>query len=276
NQNVTRPTHRFNHTLDLIISHGADITNIDILPQSDDITDHYLILYTLPVEQISRVSPCYRHARTILPDLSQSLTKPITDNNLDGMTNNIDLILTSTLDTVAPIRLKKFREQTPAPWYNSHTHALKRTACNVERKWRKTKLEVFRIVYKDSMLSYREALKAARAEHLSKLIENNKNNPRFLFSTVATLTTNQVSEKCVPLQFSSEDFMNFFTEKIDSIRKTIVAVQPLTASPDTISPKTPQLHCFTCIGQEELYDVITKADSTCQLDPIPNNLLKEV
>ncbi|MBH0219751.1 hypothetical protein GH793_16355, partial [Listeria monocytogenes] len=84
-------------------------------------------------------------------------------------------------------------------------------------------MDVFRIAYKYSMLSYRQALKAARAEHLSKLIENNKNNPRFLFSTVAKLTTNQGSENCVPSQFSSEDFMIFFTEKIDNIRKTIVA-----------------------------------------------------
>ncbi|KAI5607668.1 hypothetical protein C0J50_6988, partial [Silurus asotus] len=287
-QNITGPTHRFNHTLDLVISHGADVTDIDILPQSDDITDHYLILFTLPVEQISRVAPRYRLGRTIvqntkdrfinnLPDLSQFLTKPITANNLDEITNNIDLILTSTLDTVAPIRLKKVREQAPAPWYNSHTHALKRAARILERKWRKTKLEVFRIAYKDSMLSYRRALKAARAEHLSKLIENNKNNPRFLFSTVAKLTTNQGSENCVPSQFSSEDFMIFFTEKIENIRKTIVAVQPLTASPETVLPSTPQLHCFTCIGQEELYNVIAKAKSTtCQLDPIPTKLLKEV
>ncbi|KAI5086151.1 hypothetical protein C0J45_23467, partial [Silurus meridionalis] len=123
--------------------------------------------------------------------------------------------------------------------------------------------------YKYSMLSYRQVLKAARAKHLSKLIENNPNNPRFLFSTVAKLSTNQVSEKFVPSQFSSEDFMNFFTKKIDSIRKTIVAVQPLTASPDTLSPTMLQLHCFTCTGQVELYDVITKAKSTtCQLDPI--------
>ncbi len=36
------PTHRFNHTLDLIISHGIDLTNIDILPQSGDVTDHFI------------------------------------------------------------------------------------------------------------------------------------------------------------------------------------------------------------------------------------------
>ncbi len=41
-QNVTGLTHRFNHMLDLIISHGIDLTDIDIVPQSDDVTDHFL------------------------------------------------------------------------------------------------------------------------------------------------------------------------------------------------------------------------------------------
>jgi len=34
-----------------------------------------------------------------------------------------------------------------------------------ERKWKQTNLEVFRIVWKDSMSHYKKALKAARAEH---------------------------------------------------------------------------------------------------------------
>ncbi len=42
-QNVTGPTHRFNHALDLIILHGIDLTDIDILPQSDDVTDYFLV-----------------------------------------------------------------------------------------------------------------------------------------------------------------------------------------------------------------------------------------
>ncbi len=60
--------------------------------------------------------------------------------------------------------------------------------------------------------SYRPALKAARTEHISKLIDNNQNNPRFLFSTVARLTNNQMSPDLnIPSQFNSNDFMNFFT-----------------------------------------------------------------
>ncbi len=45
--NVFGPTRRFNHTLDLIISHGIDLTDIDIVPQSDDVTDHFLVSYSL-------------------------------------------------------------------------------------------------------------------------------------------------------------------------------------------------------------------------------------
>ncbi len=33
-QNITGPTHRFNHTLDLIISHRIDLTDIDVVPKS--------------------------------------------------------------------------------------------------------------------------------------------------------------------------------------------------------------------------------------------------
>ncbi len=37
---------------------------------------------------------------------------------------------------------------------------------------------------KNSLSSYRQALKTARTEYIRKLIDNHQNNPRFLFSTV--------------------------------------------------------------------------------------------
>ncbi len=93
-------------------------------------------------------------------------------------------IFSNTLETVAPIKLKKVREKLAAPWYNSYTHSLKKETRNLERKWRKTNLEVFIIAWTHIMSSYRQALKTARTEYISKLIDNHQNNPRFLFSTV--------------------------------------------------------------------------------------------
>ncbi len=49
-------------------------------------------------------------------------------------------IFSNTLETVAPIKLKKVREKRAAPWYNSYTHSLKKETRNLERKWRKTAL----------------------------------------------------------------------------------------------------------------------------------------
>ncbi len=126
----------------------------------------------------------------ILPDLSQLLCVPIHTNELDK--KNMGTIFSNTLETVAPIKLKKVREICAVPWYNSYTHSLKKETRNLERKWRKTNLKVFRIAWKNCMSRYRQALEAARTEHIRKLIDNNQNNPRFLFSTVARLTNKQI------------------------------------------------------------------------------------
>ncbi len=93
-QNVTGPTHCFNHTLDLIISHGIDLTDIDIVPQSDDVTDHFLVSCMLHITDIIYMAPHYRPGRIIvpankdrftnnLPDLSQLLCVPINTDELD-------------------------------------------------------------------------------------------------------------------------------------------------------------------------------------------------
>ncbi len=43
-QHVSGPTHSQNHTLDLIPSHGIDVNGVEILQQSDDISDHYIVM----------------------------------------------------------------------------------------------------------------------------------------------------------------------------------------------------------------------------------------
>uniref|UniRef100_A0A8C1MKC2 Reverse transcriptase domain-containing protein n=1 Tax=Cyprinus carpio TaxID=7962 RepID=A0A8C1MKC2_CYPCA len=195
------------------------------------------------------------------------------------MTGNMGSIFSNTLEAVAPIKLKKVREKRTVPWYNSNTHSLKKETHSLERKWRKTNLEVFRIAWKNRMSSYRQALKTARAEHIHKLVENNQNNPRFLFSTVARLINNQMPPDLnIPSQLNSNDFMNFFTDKIDNIRNTITNVDSTVSNTSAlfIAPKD-KLQCFTTIGQEELNKLITASKPTTRLlDPVPTKLLKEL
>ncbi len=42
---------------------------------------------------------------------------------LDDVTETMDSLLSSILETVAPLRLRKIKENSPTPWYNEHTRA---------------------------------------------------------------------------------------------------------------------------------------------------------
>ncbi len=90
-QNVIGPTHRYNHMLDLIIWHGIDLTDIDIVPQSDDVTDHFLVSCMLHITDIKYIwlriivqtELLFQPLKTFtnnLPDLSQLLYVPISTN----------------------------------------------------------------------------------------------------------------------------------------------------------------------------------------------------
>ncbi len=64
-QHVSGPTHCRNHTLDLILSHGIDVSGVEILQQSNDISDHYLVLCKLYIAKTVNSTPCYKYGRTI-------------------------------------------------------------------------------------------------------------------------------------------------------------------------------------------------------------------
>lgn len=164
-QHVSGPTHCRNHTLDLILSHGVDVDSVEIMQPSDDISDHYLVLCKLHIAKMLNLTSCYKYGRTItsttkdcflsyLPDLSKFLSISKTSEQLDDVTETMD---SSILNTVAPLHLRKVKENSLTPWYNEHTRTLKRVARKMEHSWRKTKLEVFRIAWRESNLSYRKS-----------------------------------------------------------------------------------------------------------------------
>ncbi len=130
----------------------------------------------------------------------------------------------------------------------------------MERSWRKTKLGVFRIAWRESTLSYRKALITARSDYFSSLLEENKHNPRYLFNTVAKFTKNKASTGVgIYQERSINDFMNDFTSKIDTIRDKIVTMQPsATVSHQIVHYRSPeeQFHSFSTIEEEELYKLL--------------------
>ncbi len=96
-QHVSGPTYYQNHTLDLILSHGIDVNGVEVLQQSDDISDLYLVLCKLHIAKAVNSTPSYKYGRTItstskdcfvnnLPDLSQFLSILNSAEKLDDVT----------------------------------------------------------------------------------------------------------------------------------------------------------------------------------------------
>ena len=92
-------------------------------------------------------------------------------------------------------------------------------------------------------MQYRRCLTAARSSYCSNLIEENKNNPTFIFDTVAKLTKKQHSPREDGFHFSSDKLMNFIDENIMIIRKKITdSSLNLHISPKLSCPESAQ-HC---------------------------------
>ncbi len=94
---------------------------IEILQQSDDILDHYLVLCKLHIAKTVNSTPCYKYGRTItsttkdcfvnnLPDLSQFLSISNSTEKLDDVTETMESLFSSTLDMVASLRLRKIKD----------------------------------------------------------------------------------------------------------------------------------------------------------------------
>ena len=124
-------------------------------------------------------------------------------------------------------------------------------------------------------MQYRRALTAARSSYFSNLIEENKNNPKFLFDTVAKLTKRQHSPREDDFHFSSDKFMNFFEEKI--IRKQITDSSLNLRIPSKLScPESSQLcqdlgsretiKCFSTISLDTMMKIIMASKpSSCKI-----------
>lgn len=294
-QSVNEPTHHFNHTLDLVLAYGLDINEIKVFPENPVLSDHFLVTFNILLEDSvfrSKIvssrnlsSSAVTKFKEAIPAALDSINWP-TENydvsfsptQLDQLVNDSAALLRSTLDSIAPLRQKSIKRQKTAPWFNSETCTLKQTARKLERLWRSDKREESRILWRESHNNYMTALRRARAAYYSSLIEENKNNPRYLFSTVARLTQSHSSiDPVIPLALSCEDFMSFFNDKIlkirDKISNSLIPIEPAVS----LNVVRPELDCFTTISLQELNSLVSSSkSSTCLLDPIPTKLFKEV
>jgi hypothetical protein len=235
-------------------------------------------------------------------DLSSAASNEFVENAMSS--------LKTALDTVAPVKHKTIRQRQTSPWYNQELRSIRQTVRKQERTFRPRKrkrkraaqelrpvisppsleptppsLEPARTEWGNSFREYKKALRKTQTKYYSTLIEVNKNDARFLFSTIAKLTNSHSAiEPKIPASLTSNDFLNFFNDKITTIRGKLDEITPTISEEQAqaikpipnLNPLT-SLNQLTAVNQEEVTSTfMSSTSSTCILDPIPTKLLKEI
>ena len=137
-QHVSGPTHCHSHTLDLVLSHGINVVDLNVLPHNPGLLDHHFNNLLRPQPRIikSRAINSQTTQRFLdaLPD-SLCLPRDIRgQKSVNHLTEELNLTLHNTLDAVAPLKTKNICHKKLAPWYIENTRALKQASRKLERK----------------------------------------------------------------------------------------------------------------------------------------------
>jgi hypothetical protein len=232
-QHIHEPTHIKGHTLDLVISRQSDepfLTNIRVC--DTHFSDHFAITLDVALSKPAKPTKVikYRKLKTIdidkfVKDIKNSelITNP--SESLPEMVSQYDSVLRNLLDKHAPVIEKCIVLRPQTPWYTEDLLAKKRHRRRLESKWRKSKLEVDRQIYKEQCDLVNLTLDNEKTRYYSELIISNNNDQKELFNIVDKLlhrkTIPPLPNHDTPEELANR-FSDFFTDQIAQIRTSLV------------------------------------------------------
>ena len=282
-QNVNFKTHMKGNTLDLIITRDSEnLLTSEPFPDTY-ISDHVSIVCNLAVkldmpksEVISSRNFKNVDIDAINQDILNSDLMKNPSNELDSLVSQYNNTLTEICNSHAPTKTKKVKARHSQPWLNTNVTYEKRCQRKLERKWRKSNLEIDLQNFKTQRYITNKAIFEAKIEYFSNQISEKEGDKRALFHLIKSLAHTK-KDNVLPESRCNQDLANkfnsFFTEKIEKIRKTFPDTPVLPTSSPSVEAK---MSHFRLVTEEEVIKLINRAPSkSCSQDPIPTTLLKK-
>jgi len=172
-QLVKGPTHSIGHTLDLVLSYGLPIQNIDVC--NAGFSDHKPILFTTTLDcpsinhqtstklfwKISADTGMVFSAAFEVASKSCNLESPLEELSAEEHLTLFNSTCINILDDIAPLKQKTVKPKSE-PWLNDNIRTLRQTCRRAEQRWKKDKLQVSYEILRDSLCTFQKAVKAAR------------------------------------------------------------------------------------------------------------------
>ena len=188
-KSVSGPTQEQGHTLDIVLSYGLPVFNLETCDTV--FSDHMSVLFEAALAS-DTFKPCTaaRRCRIINPSTAVQFSVAFSQNSVipDSVCNTEELSLCfhstcqTVLDTVAPLKFRQPKTKTE-PWLNNATYAVRRECRRAECKWKKDKLQVSLQILRDCWRHHQKTVKDAKKKHFSDIILSNRHKPSVLFNT---------------------------------------------------------------------------------------------
>ena len=278
-QVINKPTHRCGHIIDwVIVRPDDDIHRKSTVTDSLE-SDHYCTKSYFNIS-VSKPSTLYRTVRNIAnidrPSFIAELSSVSVFSSVENANQFCDFLCT-VLDKHAPPSLRKVITHSSSPWFESIRDELfiaKRERRQAERKWRNTKLAIFKDLYGQAKHKVSILVHTAKCKFYTERIAL-ASSSKELHQIVNTLS-NRHPPKILPTIYPSADlpsiFIKHFTNKAEKLRANIASehvtstlVTGTTAATFSSFEKVSQLTVKECI--------LNSAPKSFELDPIPSKLL---
>ena len=198
---------------------------------------------------------------------------------MDVLVKDYTTTLSQVLGHHAPLRTKKVRARPKIPWYTSEIAEAKRRRRKAERRWRRTRSQEDLLAFKKlkNHVTY-ISTRAKRAFYLD-FVNNNSEDQGKLFRATRSLLLPR-NELCFPEYTDNSTLPNdigrFFGRKIAKIRAELDActLHPGTVTEDKVFTGDRKLDHFNTYSVEEMRKLVSRSSKkSCQLDPMPTNLI---
>ena len=283
-QLVDKPTHIKSHILDwVVVRNDNNLLNFKAVATYPGLSDHFAVLGLISISRPAIVKRLVtsRNLRAVKKDDLKldlvSLSSTFPNSDAPDLVSFYNDGLRQILDKHAPLRTRRVRHRPSAPWLSAEVRSARRRRRRAERAWRKTKQTVHMEIYVNARKETTQHILAAKKQYFANKIESTSFSAKQLFNVSNQLLGKSKSSTMptnIPLYKLPEQFAQFFSYKIDSLREKLDS-RPSVPPTFTVY-KGPIFGNFVPVSDNEILDLLKRMPTKCcSLDPIPTDLVKE-
>ena len=199
--------------------------------------------------------------------------------SVSDLTDTYNSKVTAVLDKHAPTKKKTITVRPKPKWYSEDIDECRKEKRKAEKKWRKTKLTVHKQIYKEKQRSLNKMIANSKKNFYSDKLSKSQGDQKQLFRCVNELLNNTKSSSLPSHSNQKEladEMSEFFTQKIEKIRKELELFQSKNSKVYAEKESSVFQSVLHPATEEEVRKIImSSSTTTCALDPIPTQLLKE-